>query len=89
MALADRLGGRNTERQPVVAQRLRAAVGELGEALDYDYVVVNADKTQAVAEVAAILDAESHRPARQADLSTQLQDLIRDLADLADTFERT
>lgn len=88
-ALADRLGGRNTEQRPVVAQRLRTAVGELGEALDYDYVVVNADKTQAVAEVAAILDAESHRPARQGDLGTELQGLIRDLADLADTFERT
>jgi len=88
-ALADRLGGRNTEHRPVVAQRLRAAVGELAEALAYDYVVVNADKTQAVAEVAAILDAEAHRPGRQPDLRQQIADLVRDLADLAGTFERT
>jgi len=88
-ALADRLGGRNTEQRPVVAQRLRAAVGELPEALGYDYVVVNADKTQAVAEVAAILDAEAHRPHRQAELETELQSLIREVSEMAGTFERT
>jgi guanylate kinase len=88
-ALADRLGGRNTEQRLAVAERLRAAVGELAEALVYDYVVVNADRTQAVAEVAAILDAEAHRPSRQADLRQHIEDLVRDLADLAGTFERT
>jgi len=50
---------------------------------------VNADKTQAVAEVAAILDAEAHRPGRQPDLRQQIADLVRDLADLAGTFDRT
>jgi guanylate kinase len=88
-ALADRLGGRNTEEPAAVARRLRTAVAELGEAARYDYVVVNADRTQAVAEVAAILDAEVHRPRRQADLEQQLRSLIRETADLAATLERT
>jgi len=88
-ALADRLGGRNTEERAAVARRLRTAVEELGEAARYDYVVVNADRTQAVAEVAAILDAEAHRPRRQASLEQQLRSLIRETADLAATLERT
>lgn len=88
-ALADRLGGRNTEQGPVVARRLRTAVDELEEALGYDYVVVNADRTQAVAEVAAILDAESHRPRHHADLEQQLRTLTREIAELAAAMERT
>jgi guanylate kinase len=88
-ALAERLGGRNTEQRPAVARRLRTAVDELGEAAHYDYVVVNADRTQAVAEVAAILDAESHRPRRLADLEQQLRSLIREIAELAADMERT
>jgi guanylate kinase len=88
-ALAERLGGRNTERRPAVARRLRTAVDELEEAAHYDYVVVNADRTQAVAEVAAILDAESHRPRRLADLEQQLRSLIREIAELAADMERT
>ena len=88
-ALADRLGGRNTEQRPAVARRLRTAIDELAEAAHYDYVVVNADRTQAVAEVAAILDAESRRPRRQAELEQQLRSLIRDIAELAATLERT
>jgi guanylate kinase len=88
-ALADRLGGRNTEQGPVVARRLRTAVDELEEALGYDYVVVNADRTQAVAEVAAILDAESRRPRHHADLEQQLRTLTREIAELAAAMERT
>ena len=61
---------------------------ELEEAAAYDYVVTNSDKTQAVAEVAAIIDAESHRPSRQPALETTLRSLIRDLADLATATER-
>jgi guanylate kinase len=88
-ALVDRLGGRATERGPVLARRLRRAVTELREATAYDYVVTNSDRTQAVAEVAAILDAETHRPERQPGLETTLRSLIRDLADQAAAFERT
>lgn len=88
-ALLERLGGRKTEREPEMAKRLRLALEELGEASAYDYVITNTDRAQAVAEVAAILDAESHRPRRNPDLNTTLGALVRDIADLASAMERT
>lgn len=88
-ALVERLGGRNTEHGAVLARRLRRAVEELEEAAGYDYVVINADRTQAVAEVAAIIDAEARRPTRQPELEATLRSMIRDLADLAAATERT
>ncbi|HKI94383.1 MAG TPA: guanylate kinase [Gemmatimonadales bacterium] len=78
-ALIERLGGRNTERLPDLLRRLHRAVDELTEAPAYDYVVVNTDRTQAVAEVAAIIDAEAHRPGRWDDLPTMVRTLQDDL----------
>jgi guanylate kinase len=86
-ALMLRLGGRNTERPTDLVRRLRRAVEELDEALGYDYVVVNTDRTQAVAEVAAIIDAESHRPGRLPELADSLRDLAREIAAQADLLE--
>ena len=82
--LLQRLGGPAGTRAATLGARLRTAVAELGEALDYDYVVVNADRTEAVAEVAAILDAESRRPRRNPDLADELAQLGRDIGALAD-----
>jgi guanylate kinase len=87
--LLGRLGGRNTERPKELAVRLRRAVEELREAPTYDYVVINADRAQAVADVAAILEAEVRRPRRQDDLDHTLQTLIREIAEQADAIERT
>jgi guanylate kinase len=87
--LVERLGGRNTERPAELARRLRRAIAEMAEAGSYDYVVVNTDRTQAVAEVAAIIDAETHRTQRQPELEPNLQALVRDVADLASAIERT
>ena len=80
--LVARLGGRGTDRAADLEQRLRRAVVELDEALRYDYLVVNDDRTQAVAEVAAIVDAESRRTSRQVDLIDTVHTLRRDLATL-------
>ncbi|HEX9729856.1 MAG TPA: guanylate kinase [Gemmatimonadales bacterium] len=79
-ALVQRLGGRDTERHVDVIRRLSRAIEELREAPSYDYVVVNADKTEAVSQVATILDAEARRPARSAELTETLQTLGADLA---------
>jgi len=87
--LVERFGGRNTERPAELARRLRRASEEMAEAGSYDYVVVNTDRTQAVAEVAAIIDAETHRTQRQPELEPNLQALVRDVADLASAIERT
>ncbi len=78
--LVERLGGRNTEHPEEIVRRLRRAVDELTEAPTYDYVVVNSDRTQAVADVAAILDAEARRPARLDRLETTIQMLADGIA---------
>lgn len=82
--LMQRLGGTQGSRAASLVARLRTAVAELGEVETYDYVVINADRTEAVAEVAAILDAESRRPRRNPDLAEDLARLGRDIGALAD-----
>lgn len=82
--LMRRLGGPGGTRAQTLERRLRHAVEEIAEALRYDYVVVNADRVEATAEVAAILDAEVRRPRRTPELESQLADLGRDIAALAD-----
>ena len=62
-----------------MTRRLRRAVEELKDARLYDYLVVNTDRTQAVAEVAAIIDAESRRLSRVSDLETVLHELSEGL----------
>ena len=82
--LMRRLGGPSGDRAPNLNKRLTRAVEELAEAPHYDYVVVNADRTQAVADVAAILDAEGQRPVRNPDLQETMAALARDIAALAE-----
>ncbi|MBI2614786.1 MAG: guanylate kinase [Gemmatimonadetes bacterium] len=86
--LVARLGGRGTDRPAGLEQRLRRAVDELGEAHHYDYLVVNDDRTQAVAEVAAIIDAESRRTRRQQASLDRVQALRRGLTELVATLSR-
>lgn len=78
-----RLGGESGTRGPSLEQRLKRAVDELAVALEYDYIVVNEDRTEAVAEVASVLDAESRRPGRNPELVEQLAELGRDVAAMA------
>jgi len=80
--LVTRLGGRGTDQPQDLEQRLLRAVDELDEAQHYDYLVVNDDRTQAVAEVAAIIDAESRRTSRQPPLLDTVQELRRELSEL-------
>ena len=74
-SLVERLGGRKTERIDDLERRLRRAVEELKDAMSYDYVVVNHERTQVVAEVAAIIDAETRRPERSDRLEQTLAEL--------------
>jgi guanylate kinase len=82
--LMRRIGGPSGDRGPNLNKRLARAVEELAEAPRYDYVVVNADRTEAVADVAAILDAEGQRPVRNPDLQETMAALARDIAALAE-----
>jgi guanylate kinase len=78
--LIGRLKGRNTEPAEAVRQRITRAVEELDAVAEYDYVVVNQDLVIAVAQVAAILDAEARRVSRQNDLQQVIARLRRDVA---------
>ena len=82
--LLQRLGGTRGTRGASLTKRLRRAVDELKEAPMYDYVVINVDRTEAVAAVAAILDAESKRPQRNPTLAGDLAELGREIGALAD-----
>lgn len=82
--LLRRLGGTTGTRAASLIKRLRRAVEELREAQLYDYVVINVDRTEAVAAVAAILDAESKRPRRNPTLEADLAELGREIGALAD-----
>lgn len=82
--LMRRLGGTGGTRAGSLVARLRRAVEELQEAPSYDYVVVNVDRTEAVAAVAAILDAESKRPQRNPSLVPDLAQLGREIGALAE-----
>ena len=78
--LIGRLKGRNTEPVEAVRERITRAVEELDAVAEYDYVVVNQDLVIAVAQVAAILDAEARRVSRQSDLQQVIARLRRDVA---------
>lgn len=71
--LETRLRGRGTDSEEQVAIRLGVAREEIAQAHRYQYVVVNDDLDQAVADFLAIVDAEGHRTARQ---SLRLQTLV-------------
>lgn len=86
--LVKRLVGREQDGADTrVRARLERAMEEVREASEYDYVVVNDDRTQAVSEVAAIIDSESRRPSRVLDLDKQLADLQNGIGAIIDQIE--
>jgi guanylate kinase len=74
-SLADRLVRRNTETAEALRRRLERAADEILAAGEYDYVIVNDDLEHAVQQVDAIIEAESRRAHRLADLQGTLQEL--------------
>ncbi len=77
--LIGRLRGRNTEPPEALRQRITRAAEELDAVAEYDYAVVNQDLVIAVAQVAAILDAEARRVSRQDDLPQFIARLRKDV----------
>lgn len=77
--LRDRLAARSTDSPEALALRLRNARDELHAIADYHYVVVNEDLDRAVAQVGAIIDAESARRERLRALDGQVAALIAEL----------
>ncbi len=81
--LVERLVGRRTEPAEVLRERIARAAQELDAVAEYDYAIVNDDLVVAVAQVAAILDAEARRVSRQDDLGPFIARLKREVVDAA------
>jgi guanylate kinase len=77
--LVGRLAERNTEPPAVIRERIARAADELAAVAEYDYAIFNEDLVLAVAQVAAILDAEARRVARQEGLAPFIERLRRDV----------
>ena len=84
--LRERLTHRSTEHGDTLGSRLQHAVDEVAEAPDFDYIVTNDDRAQAVAEVAGIIDAESQRPMRLPGMAKTLNELRDALAEQAQSM---
>lgn len=56
--LEKRLRGRGTEKEEVIQQRLAVAVGEIKQAEQYDYIVINDDLDECVNDIKTIINAE-------------------------------
>jgi guanylate kinase len=83
-ALVERLVGRKTEDPVLVRERIVRAADELAAVAEYDYAILNEDLTTAVSQVAAILEAESWRLARQDTLPEFIEQLRRDVVKVAE-----
>ena len=88
-ALVKRLMGRKTEDPALVRDRIIRAADELAAVSEYDYAIVNEDLVVAVAQVAAILEGEAWRVARQDTLPDFVEKLKRDVAKAAEKIGRT
>lgn len=80
--LAERLAGRGTEAREETRRRLVAGRGELEEARNFDYIVVNEELDTAVDEVREIARAEGRRPERTTDLGAEIRRLQDEIDDI-------
>jgi guanylate kinase len=87
-ALVDRLTGRKTEDPALMRARIFRAADELIAIEEYDYAIFNEDLVVAVAQVAAILEAESWRVARQDTLPDFIAQLRSDVVKAAEKIEK-
>ena len=74
--LERRLCGRGTDSEAVIADRMSRAAGEISHWPEYEYVLVNRDMDQCLAQVRAIVAAERLKRTRQIGLVAFVRDLI-------------
>jgi guanylate kinase len=79
----ERLVGRETEAPAVLAQRLRRAITEIRESLDWEHIVINDALDAVVAEVGTIIDEDGAVPHRP-----PMARLVRLVEDLVSAAER-
>ncbi|MBA3666363.1 MAG: guanylate kinase [Sphingomonas sp.] len=71
-----RLHARGTDRDDVIAERMRRAASEIGHWAEYDYVLINEDMDRCLAEVEAIVAAERLKRTRQPGLVAFVRELV-------------
>lgn len=74
--LAQRLQKRGQDREEVIAKRMRSAIEDISHYVEYDYLVVNDDFTQALQELQTIVYAQRLTQLKQA---PRLEKLITEL----------
>jgi guanylate kinase len=74
--LERRLRARGTDSADVIADRMRRAADEIEHWAEYQYVLVNRDMDDCLAQVRAIIDAERLKKARQTGLMAYVRELI-------------
>jgi guanylate kinase len=76
-ALEQRLRGRATDSEEVIARRLRDSIADMSHWNEFDYVVVNDDFDRALADLEAIVDGRGERLRRdRSELQTLLPALL-------------
>ena len=74
--LERRLHERGTDSDEIIAGRMRRAASEIGHWAEYDYVLINDDMDQCLADVQAIIAAERLRRQRQPYLLGFVRELV-------------
>ena len=74
--LERRLHTRGTDSDEIIAGRMQRAAGEISHWPEYDYVLINRDTDECLAEVKAIVAAERLKRARQVGLVPFVRDLV-------------
>ena len=87
--LVARLTARKSEDPASFRRRLESARTELGCVNEYEYVVVNDELERAVAQVAAVIDAEAVRRIRHEELAPQVSALVAELGREIDRQNRS
>ena len=87
-ALVQRLIGRKTEDPGLVRDRILRASDDMIAVSEYDYAILTEDLVVAVAQVAAILEAESWRVSRQDTLPAFIEQLRSDVSRAAEKIDK-
>lgn len=74
--LEKRLRARGTDSEEVIADRMRRATDEINHWAEYEYVLVNRDTKECLAQVSSIVEAERLKQARHAELDPFVRQLI-------------
>ena len=74
--LERRLRARGTDSEEVIADRMSRAAGEISHWPEYEYVLVNRDMDECLAQVRAIVSAERLKRTRQLGLVPFVRDLV-------------